>query len=148
MVDVSKYYSRVDLTALTAADHILLVTQLDLPCLRNVVRLLMSFDEYQGLKDKVKIVVNRAGLNNNQISIRKAEETIGQSSFWQIPNDYAAMADVRNTGVPLIQLAPRAPITQSLLQMSKKLLGDDISQPELGVTPENKNSWLAFLGKK
>lgn len=148
VVDVSKYYSRVDLTALTAADHILLVTQLDLPCLRNVVRLLMSFDEYQGLKDKVKIVVNRAGLNNNQISIRKAEETIGQSSFWQIPNDYAAMADVRNTGVPLIQLAPRAPITQSLLQMSKKLLGDDISQPELGVTPENKNSWLAFLGKK
>lgn len=150
VVDVSKYYSRVDLTALTAADHILLVTQLDLPCLRNVVRLLMSLDEYQGLKDKVKIVVNRAGLSNSQISIKKAEETIGQTSFWQIPNDYAAMADVRNTGVPLTQLAPRAPITQSLLQLSQKLLGEDFSanNPETSGAQQGKNGWLGFLSKK
>ena len=47
-----------------SAKHILLVTQLDLPCLRNVVRLMMSFNEIDGLKDKVKIVVNRVGLDN------------------------------------------------------------------------------------
>ena len=46
------------------ANHILLVTQLDLPCLRNVVRLMMSFGEMEALKDKVKIVVNRVGLDN------------------------------------------------------------------------------------
>lgn len=151
VVDVSKYYSQIDLTALTAADHILLVTQLDLPCLRNVVRLLMSLDEYQGLKDKVKIVVNRAGLSNNQISIKKAEETIGQTSFWQVPNDYAAMAEVRNTGVPLIQLSPRAPITQSLIQMARKLLGEDFPEEENAenlATTGGKPSWLNFLGKK
>src|SRR5205085_3491123 len=39
IMDLSKSYSQVDMTALQAADHILLVTQLDLPCLRNVVRL-------------------------------------------------------------------------------------------------------------
>lgn len=149
VVDVSKYYSQVDLTALTAADHILVVTQLDLPCLRNVVRLLMSLDEYRGLKNKVKIVVNRAGLSNNQISIKKAEETIGQTSFWQIPNDYAAMAEVRNTGVPLIQLSPRAAITQSLQQMAYKLLGDDVAAPEVGTSlQDGKNNWLGFLSKK
>lgn len=150
VVDVSKYYSQTDLTALTAADHILLVTQLDLPCLRNVVRLLMSLDEYQGLKDKVKIVVNRAGLSNNQISIKKAEETIGQTSFWQIPNDYAAMAEVRNTGVPLIQLSPRAPITQSLMQMTRKLLGEDFPEDSTEdlAAAGGKPSWLNFLGKK
>ena len=41
--------------ALEMANTIILVTQLDLPCLRNVVRLMMSFSEMNGLADKVKI---------------------------------------------------------------------------------------------
>ena len=47
------------------ATQVLLVTQLDLPCLRNVVRLLTSFNQMDALKDKekVKIVVNRVGLD-------------------------------------------------------------------------------------
>ena len=56
------------MVALETATQVLLVTQLDLPCLRNVVRLMMSFGEINGLKDKVKIVVNRVGLDAGQIS--------------------------------------------------------------------------------
>ena len=83
-------------------------TQLDLPCLRNVVRLMMSFGEIEGLKDKVKIVVNRVGLDTGQISLKKAQETIGREIFWQLPNDYRTMVEVRNNGVPLIEQAPKA----------------------------------------
>ena len=54
------------MVALEMATHVLLVTQLDLPCLRNVVRLMMSFGEMNGLKDKVKIVVNRVGLDRRR----------------------------------------------------------------------------------
>ena len=39
VLDLSKSYSPVDMVALEAANDILLVAQLDLPCLRNVVRL-------------------------------------------------------------------------------------------------------------
>ena len=53
--DLSKGYNELDVVAMQAADHILLVTQLDLPCLRNVVRLLMSMDEIEGLKDKIRV---------------------------------------------------------------------------------------------
>ena len=113
--DLSKSYSELDMVAMRAADHVLLVTQLDLPCLRNVVRLLTSFDEVEGLKDKIKIVVNRVGLENGQISMKKAEETIGREIFWRLPNDYRIMADVRNNGVPLIESAPRAALTQSII---------------------------------
>ena len=42
VIDLSKSYSPIDQVALEAANHILLVTQLDLPCLRNVVRLMAS----------------------------------------------------------------------------------------------------------
>src|SRR4029077_19856254 len=61
IIDLSKSYSAIDMVAMEMANHILLVTQLDLPCLRNVVRLLMSFGQIDALKDKVKIVVNRVG---------------------------------------------------------------------------------------
>ena len=48
VLDLSKGYTAIDLVALEMANHILLVTQLDLPCLRNVVRLMMSFGEMEG----------------------------------------------------------------------------------------------------
>ena len=66
------------------------------------------------LKDKVKIVVNRVGLDAAQISLKKAQETIGREIFWQLPNDYRTMVEVRNNGVPLIEQAPKAAITQSI----------------------------------
>ena len=87
------------------ANHILLPTQFDLPCLRNVVRLMMSFGNMEGLAEKVKILVNRVGLENGQITLKKAEETIGKEIFWQFPNDYRTMIDARNNGVPLIDSA-------------------------------------------
>ena len=61
---------------------------------------MMSFREIEGLEDKVRIVVNRVGLDNH-ISLKKAQETIGREVFWQLPNDYHVMVEVRNNGVPL-----------------------------------------------
>lgn len=150
VIDTSKSYSPVDLVALNFADHIVLVTQLDLPCLRNVVRLLMSFDEYHGLKEKVKIVVNRSNLQSNQISIKKAEETIGQECYWQIPNEYATMAAVRNNGVPLVMQAPLANITQSVIGLTNSLF--HVTGPENVVEDAAgggaRKQWLGFLSRK
>jgi len=121
VVDLSKSYSPVDMVALEMATQILLVTQLDLPCLRNVVRLMMSFNEMKGLADKVKIVVNRVGLDNGQITLKKAQDTIGREIFWQLPNDYRTMIEVRNNGVPLIEHCPKAAITQSMVALTEAL---------------------------
>ena len=104
------------------ATQILLVTQLDLPCLRNVVRLMMSFGNMKGVVDKVKIIVNRVGLNNGNISLKKAQETIGRDIFWQLPNDYRTMVEVRNNGVPLVEQAPKAAITQAVVNLAHAAL--------------------------
>ncbi len=125
VLDLSKSYSAIDLIALEMADHILLVTQLDLPCLRNVVRLMMSFGAMEGIAEKVKIVVNRVGLETGQITLKKAEETIGKKIFWQLPNDYRTMVEVRNNGVLLIEQAPKAAITQSIRALADAILRDD-----------------------
>ena len=145
ILDLSKSYGPIDLIGLEMANHILLVTQLDLPCLRNVVRLMMSFGEMEGITDKVKIIVNRAGLESGQITLKKAEETIGKEIFWQLPNDYRTMVDVRNNGVPLIEQAPKAAITQSFTGLAKLLAGGEKEPAE---AEAGKTSVLGRLFKR
>lgn len=128
VVDLSKGYTAVDMVALEMATQILLVTQLDLPCLRNVVRLMMSFNEMKGLADKVKIVVNRVGLDTGQITLKKAQDTIGREIFWQLPNDYRTMIEVRNNGVPLIEHCPKAAITQSIIALTEAIFSEGKGQ--------------------
>ncbi len=146
ILDLSKSYTDVDMMALESANDVLLVTQLDLPCLRNVVRLMMSFDEVDGLKDKIRIVVNRVGLDNGQISLKKAQETIGRDIFWQLPNDYRTMVEVRNNGVPLIDQSPRAGITQSVVSLAASLGGMDADDSEDGKDGKG-GRWLNFWQK-
>ena len=124
VLDLSKGYTAIDLMAMEMANTVLLVTQFDLPCLRNVVRLMTSLGEMNGLADKVKIIVNRVGLESGQITLKKAEETIGREIFWQLPNDYRTMIDARNNGVPLIEQAPKAAITHSMIALAAALSGD------------------------
>lgn len=123
IIDLSKTYSDLDMVAIESASKVLLITQLDLPCLRNVVRLMMSFDETEGLQEKVEIIVNRAGLDAGQISLKKAKETLGREIFALLPNDYRTMVEVRNNGVPLITQAPKAALTQAFREMAAQLSG-------------------------
>lgn len=134
VLDLSKSYNALDQVALQMADHVLLVTQLDLPCLRNVVRLMTSFNANQGLADKVKIVLNRVGLDCGHISLKKAQETIGREIFWQIPNDYRTMIEVRNNGVPLTDQAPKAAVTQAVVSLAAALTGGGNAEGDSGDT--------------
>lgn len=152
--DLSKSYNEVDQVAMREAKHLMLVTQLDLPGLRNVVRLLMSFDQIDGMREKTKVVINRLGLDNDHIGVKKAQETINSEIFATVPNDYRSMAEARNNGVPLTIEAPKAAITKSVVDLADSLCGNgpqNISQEEGGEQPEvaaGKKSWLPFLGNK
>jgi pilus assembly protein CpaE len=141
IIDLSKGFNELDMFALNQADTILLVTQLDLPCLRNVVRLLMAFKDTPAIDQKVKVVVNRVGYETGQISLKKSQETMGREIYWQIPNDYRVMIEVRNNGVPLIQQAPKAAITQSICQLADSLSG---KQDDSQDASSKVRSWLSL----
>jgi pilus assembly protein CpaE len=143
VIDASKGYSELDMLALRSADQVLMVTQLDLPCLRNVVRLLMTFDEDDALREKVKVVVNRVGQDSGQISLKKARDTIGREIFWQVPNDYRVMVEVRNNGVPLIQHAPKAGITLSIGQLADTLAGKK-PDDDASIADGKSRRWLSL----
>ena len=150
VIDLSKSYNRLDIAALEASKHILLLTQLDLPCLRNVVRLLSSLEAYEGVNEKVQVVVNRSGLDKSQISSSKAEETIDRQIFWRIPNNYGVISECRNNGVPLLENAKNAAITTSICDLAEKLSGSPQVESEDGDedAKKDKGGWLKRFGVK
>src|SRR5207244_4825090 len=116
----------------------LLIAQLELTSRRNVVRMLHTLGTEDGLGDKVKVVVNRIGSEDGEISLAKAAETIGKPIFWQVPNDYKAMLGARNAGVPLLTHAPKSKAQQSLQGLAAALCGK--------AAPENKEKKRGFFG--
>ncbi len=144
VLDLSKSFSPTDVTALRMADIILLVAQLDLTSLRNVVRMLATLATDEALDKKVKIVLNRVG-SDTDISLKKAEETIGKPIYWQIPNEPKPLIESRNHGMPLLSYAPKCKFQQSIAGLSQILCGKE--QPAAANQKTGK-SWVPFISKK
>jgi pilus assembly protein CpaE len=134
ILDLSKSFSPTDVTALRMADVILLVAQLELSSLRNVVRMLLTLSNEESMAERIHIVLNRVG-GESDISLRKAEETIGKPVFWQIPDDPKLLTEARNEGVPLVALAPKSKVQLSFNGLARALDG------ESGPVPEAKSGW-------
>ncbi len=143
VIDVSKSYSPLEMAAITSSDSTLLITQLDLPCLRNVVRLIHYFEQFETLSEKLKVVLNRSGLNDMQISLKKALEIIGREIYWKIPNDYGTMVESRNNGVPLILQAPKTKLTKSYIDLANELSESKIESQDPAPTKKKLFSFLS-----
>lgn len=146
ILDLSKGYRAIDFAGMQMADDILLVTQLDVSSLRNVVRVMLSLNERNGLEPKVKVIANRVGSSDAEISTQRAEETIGRSIFARIPNDSRTMLASRNSGIPLLEHAPKSKLFQSILTMAEQITGETA----MAGTPETPKSgvWSIFGPKK
>jgi pilus assembly protein CpaE len=138
---LSKSFSPNDVTALRMADVILLVAQLELSSLRNVVRMLLMLGADEQLAPKVQVVVNRVG-SDTDISVKKAEETIGKSIYWQIPNDTKLLTEARNQGVPLVQHSPKSKVQMSIQGLANALTGKQQQS-----APKEKARWALFSRK-
>ncbi|MEZ5943684.1 MAG: AAA family ATPase [Planctomycetaceae bacterium] len=149
IIDVSKSFTPLDVAAMQVADDIFVVTQLDLPCLRNVVRM-NSFMEEHDLAGKTKVIVNRAGLGESQISLNKALETIGREVYGQIPNEYHIVVESRNNGVPFITEHPTSKISKAIQQLAHKIDEHTDISGASSAEPEKKksSSIFSFLTKR
>ena len=148
VIDLSKAFTPLDMAIIDVSDNVLVVTQLDLPCLRNIVRILQFLDQRDGTKEKVKVIANRIGLDDHSISLNKALEAIGRDIFWQLPNDYSNMVESRNNGVPLVTQAPRAKLTKSIDQLVKAITLQETDEPvEVEPKAKPKKGLFSFLSK-
>jgi pilus assembly protein CpaE len=121
VIDTSKGLQSSDFVAFEMADVILMVVVLDLTCLRNTSRLLNLFKQFDGMAERVKLVVNRAGAVESEISLKKAEETLRMPISWQIPVATKPFQNARIRGVPLADVAAGSRPHQAILEIAKAL---------------------------
>ncbi len=102
VVDTAKSFSPATLAAFDQAELVFLVVTLDLPSLRNVQRGLPLLKRVlpRGL-DQVRLVVNRYR-QDDDVSLRDIEQTLGLRVFRTVSNDYEAVSRSINTGKPLV----------------------------------------------
>src|SRR5262249_34935985 len=111
---------------------------------------LLTMESEEGLTEKIKVVINRVGSDYTEgdISLSKAEETIGKPIYWQIPNDFKAMMGSRNAGVPLIQHAKASKAEQSILALANAVSGKG-EKVEAAPPPKQRSGILGgFFGAK
>jgi pilus assembly protein CpaE len=102
LVDTSKSLAPPALAALQAADPIVLVTNMDVPSLRNLKRCLPSLDRVTaGDPDRLRLVVNRFN-PKSLVGLDDLEETLGIEVFCTLTNDYETVIQSISTGRPLV----------------------------------------------
>ena len=121
VIDTSKGLQSSDFVAFEMSDLILMVVQLDLTCLRNTSRLLQLFQQFEGLSDRVRLVINRAGSHDSEISLKKAEETLRKPIAWQIPNATKVFHAARAKGVTIDAVAPACKPNQVVQAIARSL---------------------------
>jgi pilus assembly protein CpaE len=138
ILDLSKSYRPTDLMALRMADSVLMVAQLELTSIRNVFQLLRSLNNVEGLTDKIKIVMNRVGADDQEITEKRAEEAIGRPIFWKVPNDSKTMLASRNAGKPLVEYAPRSKVLMAIQSLADALCGKPVDTKQ-----SKKSGWFS-----
>lgn len=147
IIDLSKSFRPTDIAAMRVADLILMVGQYELSSIHNISRLLPTFRAVEGLYEKIRVLMNRVGAEDQKISRAKAEEFMQIGVFWQVNNDSRSLLGSRNEGKPLIQFAPKSKPCQDLMELARALT--PTNQPVVEEEqPKKKGAFSFFSSKK
>jgi pilus assembly protein CpaE len=122
VVDTSKSFSPATLATFEQADRIFLLTNVDLPSLRNIKRCQPLLDRIVGADiERVRLVVNRYH-NNEVISLEEVERTLGMRVYATLSNDYESVIRSINSGNPVID-NEKSPFARDLRALGALIAG-------------------------
>ncbi len=113
LLDVGRQIDAISLRALDQADVIYPVLQLALPDIRDARRLLDIFRSLGYPGGQTRLIVNRYE-KGGRLSLGDLQTALGAEVVHTLPNDYVAVTDSVNQGVPLLQLSRSSPAARSL----------------------------------
>ncbi len=143
VIDLSHWLDELFLKVVTEADMLLLLTGLTVPDLRNLKKLWPYTIDWYTDKRKIKLVVNRYG-ENNDLQLRDLENLLQHPPFMTLPNDYAALSQCQNQGLPMMSAAPRSKLWRGIKELASRVvleLGDEEHGSEATAAPRKK-FWL------
>lgn len=104
-----------------AATTVYLVTQVSVPDLRNANRFVTRY--FSGaMETKLEIILNRHVSRNPEIDEAAITKALTVPARWKVPNDYAAVMQAQNTGIPVLQGKNR--VAGALSEIAKAARGE------------------------
>jgi pilus assembly protein CpaE len=129
VIDAGNMINSVSVAALYAADTVFLVTNPDVPSIRNAQRLVDRVRQIGAGSERVRILLNRS---SDQILIapKQIETALGYSIHHTFSSDYRTVSTALNSGVPLA-LTNHSELASQFGAFTKQLVG-----LQEGVKPE------------
>jgi len=122
VIDGGNSLDDISLKILEMSDTVLLIAILSLPCLTNLKRLLWTFQKLgYPQKENTKVIISRYD-KKSLISLKEAEQSLGQKIAWLVPNDYIHTMSAINQGKSLSFVAHGAEITKNLKDFASSIL--------------------------
>ena len=101
------------------ADIVYLVTQLNIPSLRNTQRFVSHIQREEDRR--IELVVNRFDARNTEFDDERVAKVLGLQPKWKVPNDYGAVHRSSNAGNALIM--EKSPVANALRNMARVAAG-------------------------
>lgn len=116
LLDVGRQIDAISLRALDNADAIYPILQLALPDIRDGRRLLDIFRSLGYPPDNTRLIVNRYE-KGGKLRLQDLQAALGAEVLHTVPNDYMAVTDSVNQGVPALQLSRSSAVARSLIEL-------------------------------
>jgi pilus assembly protein CpaE len=134
VIDVPRHIGPFAELALARADQIVLVLQQSVPSLHDATRMHDILTRSLGVPtDNIRIVVNRYR-KNASVEIADVAQALGDKELICVPNDFRAVTESTDMGIPLYECARRSATTKALLQLKAELNGH-VVPPARGFLP-------------
>lgn len=153
IIDTGSSLDDITLAMLDLSDRIFVVTQQNLPTLKNVSRF---FDLAQTLdyeREKITLIVNRAS-DRLGISVKDIANTLKRPVIATIPADDDAVSRAADQGRPLVVGRTRGrPIGKSIRQLASLTIEESTSGSRASAGQESKSSakvpfWKRLFGRR
>lgn len=120
IVDTPHMLDPKTLEALELSDNIILVVVPNLSSIRAGKKALGVFRDLGYVRDKVRVIVNRAS-KKDPIRTDQIEKTLDYPVSWVLPNNYPAVIEAINSGVPLVNHKGDSNVAKSILDLANDI---------------------------
>lgn len=127
VLDAGRQIDAVSLRALDTADAIYPVLQLALPDIRDGRRLLDIFRSLGYPAENIRLIVNRYE-KGGRLRLQDLKSSLGADVLHTIPNDYVAVTDSVNQGVPVLRLSRSSAVARSLAELVELVTARRVSE--------------------
>jgi pilus assembly protein CpaE len=130
VVDLPHHIDQFGAATLERSDRVAIVVQQSIPSLQDAAKMYDIVTKRLAVPtDRIMIVVNRM-IKNAAVELADVEQSLYGLKPFVIPNDFQAVTESVNIGVPIYDLARRSPVTKALLQLAEDLDGRPASKPK------------------